>query len=203
VHREHRFGLGPPATCQVIGDPREWWPRESAFLRWLLGNPGPLAECLGLGGLEFCGREVVAGEQGFTFDSLGRGRFAGGLRLDAAARDERGRLVIIEAQLGPADHAHLGQLVTYAHWGGSDTNASRNMTKEPAGHKPPGPRAHQEAIVLIIPGRRVPGTAARLRVVTATYLLSRTRGSFDTGNGRRNICDAAIQMRLICAAGGR
>jgi hypothetical protein len=115
VHRAHRFSLGPPASYQLIGDPRERWPRERDLLRWLLDNPGPLAECLGMDGVEFTGREIVIGEQVLRDDILGRARFMGGLRADAVARDEHGQLIIIEAQLGPADHTHLGQLVTYAH----------------------------------------------------------------------------------------
>jgi RecB family endonuclease NucS len=38
----------------------------------------------------------------------------GRLRADIVARDEAGRRVIIEAQFGPSDHQHLGQIVTYA-----------------------------------------------------------------------------------------
>jgi hypothetical protein len=58
--------------------------------------------------LEFADREVQVGEQRLDNDVLGRRMWTGGLRLDIAARDERGRLVAIEAQLGDSDHAHLG-----------------------------------------------------------------------------------------------
>jgi hypothetical protein len=64
--------------------------------------------------LEVTGREVVTGGQVAGSDRLGRLRWDGGLRADLTARDGHGRSVVIEAQLGPADHGHLGQLVTYA-----------------------------------------------------------------------------------------
>jgi hypothetical protein len=65
-------------------------------------------------GLEVTGREVAAGEQVAGFDVLGRRRWDGGVRPDLIARDAHGRVVVIEAQLGGADHDHLGKLVTYA-----------------------------------------------------------------------------------------
>jgi hypothetical protein len=37
------------------------------------------------------------------------------VRPDLIARDADGRAVVIEAQLGEADHDHRGKLVTYAH----------------------------------------------------------------------------------------
>ena len=57
---------------------------------------------------------MAIGEQVASFDSLGRRRWDGGLRLDLTARDADRRAVVIEAQLGPADHDHLGKLVAYA-----------------------------------------------------------------------------------------
>lgn len=74
-----------------------------------------LAECIGVPGLEITGQEVVAGERVAGFDVLGRGRWDGGVRPDLIARDAHGRVVVIGAQLGEADHDHLGKLVTYAH----------------------------------------------------------------------------------------
>ncbi|MCG7523824.1 hypothetical protein MHW47_05095 [Streptomyces sp. OfavH-34-F] len=70
---------------------------------------------MGIGRLEFTGREVLVGEQWTHSDRHGTQRAVGGLRLDISARDEHGRAVVVEAQFGPADHGHLGQLVTYAH----------------------------------------------------------------------------------------
>jgi hypothetical protein len=106
--------LGPPASYHVTGDPRERWPRERDFRDWLMASPGTLAQCLGVPGIEFTGREVVIGEQVAGFDYLGRQRWNGGLRADLTARDARGRAIVIEAQFGPADHDHLGKLVSYA-----------------------------------------------------------------------------------------
>jgi hypothetical protein len=64
--------------------------------------------------LQFVGREVQVGAQWQDIDATGREIWVGGLRLDIAARDELGRTVVIEAQLGSSDHRHLGQLMTYA-----------------------------------------------------------------------------------------
>jgi hypothetical protein len=35
------------------------------------------------------------------------------MRLDLVAKDEQGRMVIVEAQFGPPDHDHIGKLLTY------------------------------------------------------------------------------------------
>lgn len=115
MSRTHRVLLGPPSRHQLVGDPRELWPRESDFHRWLAGNLGRLASCLGIRRLEFTGREVLLGERWTHTDRRGHEQLVGGLRLDIAARDDQGRPVAVEAQFGPGDHTHLGQLVTYAH----------------------------------------------------------------------------------------
>lgn len=111
---------GPSAEHWAIGDPRELWPHENAFHRWLVGNLDMLAHCLGLESLEFTGREVVVGEQALTYDARGRSRWTGGLRLDLAARDEHGRQVVVEAQFGEGDHEHFGKTIAYAYTVGAD-----------------------------------------------------------------------------------
>lgn len=114
MDREFVCHLGPPVSFQVVGRPVDWWRREVGdFDTWLIAHLGELGRCLGMIRLEFVGRQVVVGQR---YDSEnGRDICVGGLRMDIVARDERGRSVIIEVQLGDSDHAHLGQLVTYAH----------------------------------------------------------------------------------------
>ncbi len=133
----YSLSFGSPASYQVTGDPRELWPREGDFHRWLIASPAMLAECLGVPGLEFTGREVTIGEQVAGFDSLGRRRWDGGLRVDLIARDAHGRPVVIEAQLGAADHDHLGKLVSYA----SDVQAAVAV-RAVAAPEPPFLREH-------------------------------------------------------------
>jgi hypothetical protein len=106
--------FGPPRDW-VVGNPRERWPGEGDFCRWLAASAAMLAECTGVPGLVVTGREVAAGEQVLSFDRLGRQRRDGGVRPDLIARDAQGRAVVVEAQIGDADHDHLGKLVTYAH----------------------------------------------------------------------------------------
>ena len=82
----------------VVGSAREQWPSEVRDLTpWVLEKFDDLGQELGLQ-LKPIGREVAAG----TF------------RVDIAARDSSGRLVIIENQHGPSDHGHFGQIVLYA-----------------------------------------------------------------------------------------
>lgn len=82
----------------IVSDPRGPLPGEvDDFAPWLIENLGELGELLGMC-LRFVGREVPVGR----------------LRADIVAEDERGRRVIVEAQFGPSDHKHLGQIVTYA-----------------------------------------------------------------------------------------
>lgn len=79
-------------------DPRSVWKHEAlGFTRWLLANLDVLSEALGL--------EIEADAE------VGVGAFS----VDLAGRDlASGRPLIVENQLEPTDHSHLGQLMTYA-----------------------------------------------------------------------------------------
>jgi hypothetical protein len=80
-------------------EPRTLWAHEAHdFTPWLAGNLNLLAEALGLD-LEYVQAEAAVGS----------------FNADITARDTgRDRQVIIENQLEPTDHGHLGQLITYA-----------------------------------------------------------------------------------------
>jgi len=79
--------------------PRAVWPNEAAdFTPWLRDNVDVLAEALGLD-LELTGTEHPVGP--FVVDVIGRD-----LTNDS--------VLVVENQLTPTDHGHLGQLVTYA-----------------------------------------------------------------------------------------
>ena len=81
-------------------DPREVWSHEAhEFTPWLLVNIGELGEALGVD-LEEATAEVAVGD--FAVD------------IEAQTSGPDARPVIIENQLEPTDHGHLGQLLTYA-----------------------------------------------------------------------------------------
>lgn len=96
-------GIGPKLGTLANLDPRTIWPREAAdFTPWLLANPGTLRDALGID------IELNAAEHPI-----------GGYSLDLIGRDvNHNAVLIVENQLGFSDHAHLGQLLTYA--SGSD-----------------------------------------------------------------------------------
>ena len=95
------------------GDLREAWPNEALhFTPWLAKNISELGEALGMV-LEL--RETEAA--------------VGGYSLDVLATDlNQNRPVIIENQLEATNHAHLGQLLTYA--AGYDANVIVWLTRE-------------------------------------------------------------------------
>ena len=90
----------PPELGQLEHlEPRTLWTREAYdFTPWLADNLSLLGEALGLD------QELAQIEPA-----------VGAFNADITARDTgRDRHVIIENQLEPTDHGHLGQLITYA-----------------------------------------------------------------------------------------
>ena len=94
-------------------DLREAWPNEARdFTPWLAKNIAELGEALGMD-LELQETEAAVG----------------GYSLDVLATDpNQNRPVIIENQLEPTDHDHLGKLLTYA--AGHDANVVVWLTRE-------------------------------------------------------------------------
>jgi len=76
---------------------RELWKHEELdFSAWLENNIETLSEALGL-----------------TLTLVQREKTAGAFQVDLVAEDADGRLVILENQLEPTDHDHLGKVLTY------------------------------------------------------------------------------------------
>lgn len=95
-------GLG---RIEKIEDLREAWPREDTdFTPWLAEHISELGDALGLE-IELQEKEASVGS--FSLDLLAR-------------EPVTNRTVIIENQLEPTNHDHLGKLLTYA--GGYDAN---------------------------------------------------------------------------------
>jgi hypothetical protein len=88
-----------PIARLVRLDPRQVWKQEARdFTPWLADNLDALSEALGID-LEIVEQEAPVGN----------------FSADIVARDPNtGRLVLIENQLEPTDHSHLGQIITYA-----------------------------------------------------------------------------------------
>ena len=93
-------------------DLREVWPNEAVdFTPWLAENISRLGQALGID-LELQETEAAVG----------------GYSLDLLATDTNGsRTVVIENQLEPTNHDHLGKLLTYA--AGLDANIVVWLTK--------------------------------------------------------------------------
>ncbi len=73
------------------------WPHEERdFTPWLEDNLDVLADAIGL-----------------RLTPIQREKAVGSFQADLEAEDDEGRRVVIEAQLRPSDHDHLGKLLTY------------------------------------------------------------------------------------------
>ena len=101
--------LGSLTRC----DPREVWVREDRdFTPWLAEHLDELGAVLG-----------------FELEAIEQESAVGDFWIDILARDlNKDRLVVIENQLEPTDHNHLGQLITYA--AGVDAGAMIWVTRE-------------------------------------------------------------------------
>ncbi|WP_284747740.1 DUF4268 domain-containing protein [Amycolatopsis sp. RTGN1] len=89
------YGLG---RLEQLPNPRDIWKHEAGdFTPWLASNIDVLSDVIGLP-LTVVRQEVLVGD----------------FRVDIHATDPDGKHVIIENQLEPSDHSHLGQLLVYA-----------------------------------------------------------------------------------------
>jgi hypothetical protein len=124
-------------------DPRAVWPHEAHNMTpWLLDNADVLADVLGID-LELTSAEHPVGA--FSLDLVGRD-----LTHDC--------VLIVENQLTPTDHSHLGQLITYA----AGTEAGTVVWVAPAFRE-----EHREALALLntLGGDRVRFFGVQLGVV--------------------------------------
>ena len=94
------FGGAPLQLAELEEvDVRSAFPHDGdGFTNWLSANLDKLAREVGISGLREVGRGIPVGS--FTIDLL--------------AQTDRGRRVVIDNQLEPSDHPHLGEVVTYA-----------------------------------------------------------------------------------------
>ncbi|MGN7928645.1 hypothetical protein [Sphingopyxis sp. 22461] len=92
-------GFSTPVFARLVDvAPRSAWPHEAhAFTPWLADNLDRLSDAIGIP-LELTGREV------------GVGRYSADILASSPAD---GAVVLIENQLEPSDHTHLGQIMTY------------------------------------------------------------------------------------------
>lgn len=112
-HVGHNSGVTPVVQSLSRVPLRNVWEREAGdFTPWLYENLEVLSEVVGL-----------------DLSPQNREQSVGPFSIDIVAEDADGRRVIIENQLAPSDHLHLGQLVTYAtNW---DAEAAIWIVAEP------------------------------------------------------------------------
>lgn len=124
-------------------DLRSVWPHEAlALTPWLLTNANVLGDVLGID-LELTAAEHAVGS--FSLDLIGRD-----LTNDC--------VLIVENQLTPTDHDHLGKLITYA----AGTDAQTVVWLAPSFRE-----EHREALILLndLGGERVRFFGVELRAI--------------------------------------
>jgi hypothetical protein len=93
------MGATPNLGRLTVVPAREVWPHEALhFTPWLLSNVDVLSDLLGM---DLVLEEAEHPVGGFSLDLIG---------YDQATSEP----VIVENQLEPSDHTHLGQIITYA-----------------------------------------------------------------------------------------
>ena len=83
-------------TLDIVPLRKVWENEERGFSQWLENNIEVLADTLDISLVE-----------------VQREKSAGDFEVDLVAEDGRGEVVIIENQIEPTDHRHLGQVLTY------------------------------------------------------------------------------------------